>query len=41
MIIYTANNYFLDYDNEKNNIENKNKFNGKKIALKVIINNGG
>ena len=40
MIIYTANNYFLDYDNEKNNIENKNKFNGKKIALKVIINNG-
>ena len=40
MINYTANNYFLDYDNEKNNIENKNKFNGKKIALKVIINNG-
>ena len=43
MIIYIAYNYFMDYYNEKveKKIEDKNiKFIGKKIALKVIINNG-
>jgi hypothetical protein len=38
MIIYTANNYFLDYFYDKN--EKKNEFIKKKIALKLIIDNG-
>lgn len=43
MLNYIAYNYFMDYYNEKveKKIEDKNiKFIGKKIALKVIINNG-
>ena len=42
MLNYIAYNYFMDYYNEKveKKIEDKNiKFIGKKIALKVIINN--
>ena len=40
MIIYIAYNYFMDYCNEEKKIEEKKiKFIGKKIALKVIINN--
>ena len=41
MITYIAYNYFMDYCNEEKKIEEKKiNFIGKKIALKVIINNG-